>query len=304
MITLEQLQPQHLPQLRALVNAHLSALVPGWSIPEALIASQILRNPGEYIVDPWVIARTTVCALERQRVVAAAHLLRYGSGPEVSQYYHNAGEIGWLFAWPDASEAAAQIIAAARRQFASWGVSKAWVTGGSLVRPFVGVPDVWPHIAAALLAAGYQPDAGRNELIYGGRLDQLEAPSAPPIGGLALQRTSGVFGTRFTVLLDDQRIGHCECIADLTDGGAVAALRGWAELAELEIAPDWQRQGIGTWLVQHAVEWLRFGRCDRIVLAVAQESEAAGADRFYQRFGWRRLVHQQRGWSIKAPGQP
>ncbi|MFL5802472.1 MAG: GNAT family N-acetyltransferase [Roseiflexaceae bacterium] len=136
-------------------------------------------------------------------------------------------------------------------------------------------------------------------MIYGGRIDQIGPPAAPPMAGLTIQRTAGSFGTRLTALLEDQPIGYCECVPDLTAGGAVPALRGWAELAELEIEPAWQRRGIGTWLVQHAVAWLRFGGCDRIVLAVTAESEAAGADRFYRRFGWNRLVRQERGWSFK-----
>jgi GNAT superfamily N-acetyltransferase len=103
--------------------------------------------------------------------------------------------------------------------------------------------------------------------------------------------------------MENQRIGYCECLPDLTEGGAAPSLRGWAELAELEIAPDWQRRGIGAWLVRHAVEWLRFGGCDRIVLAVAPDSEAAGADRFYRRFGWNRLVRQEKGWSFNAADQ-
>jgi GNAT superfamily N-acetyltransferase len=84
--------------------------------------------------------------------------------------------------------------------------------------------------------------------------------------------------------------------SDLTVGGALPALRGWGELAELEVREPWRNRGIGTWLVQHAVVWLRLGGCSRIVLSVAAEDEAAGAARFYQRFGWEALVRFQRGW--------
>ncbi|MFL5802471.1 MAG: hypothetical protein ACJ8CR_12120 [Roseiflexaceae bacterium] len=133
MITLEPFRPDHLAQVRALVNVHLGALAPGWAVPEVLIASQIKRNPGEYIVDPWVIARTTVCAIEQQRVVAVGHLLRYGAGPEVSRFCNNIGAIDWIFAWPDAGEAAAALLAAAQRQFAAWGVRQEWVDAGALV---------------------------------------------------------------------------------------------------------------------------------------------------------------------------
>jgi GNAT superfamily N-acetyltransferase len=300
MITIESLQLQHLPQVQALVNVHLSALMPGWSVTEAFIAGQIRRNPGQYITDPWVIERATLCAVERQRVVAAAHLLRYGTDPEVSGFCRNQGAIDWFFAWPDAGEAAQAVLAAAQSQFAAWGVSNAWADGGALVGPFAGVPDVWPHIGAALRAAGYQPDQDRDELTYGGRLDQVVAPGEPPVAGLTLRRTAGSFGTRFTALLEQQPVGYCECIADLTEGGALPALAGWAELAEVEIEPEWQRRGIGTWLVRHAVGWLRFGRCDRIVLAVGADSEDAGAGRFYQRFGWERVAHQQRAWQLTS----
>ncbi len=36
------------------------------------------RDPGEYIVDPWVIERETWVAIEDDRLVAAVHLHRYG----------------------------------------------------------------------------------------------------------------------------------------------------------------------------------------------------------------------------------
>ena len=42
----EQFQPIHLSQVQALVNAHIGALVPGWALPEAYIASQLQRDPG------------------------------------------------------------------------------------------------------------------------------------------------------------------------------------------------------------------------------------------------------------------
>jgi GNAT superfamily N-acetyltransferase len=240
---------------------------------------------------------------DRRRVVAVAHLLRYGAGPEINPAYHNLGEIDWVFAWPDAKEATEALFAAADRQFAAWGVREAWVHGGTLVGPFVGIPDVWPHIALFLRAAGYEPAEDQDEMIYGGRIEHIALPGESPIPGLTLQRASGLLGTRFTVWLEDQRIGHCECVLDLTEGDALPALRGWAELAEIEIEPQCRRRGIGTWLVQHAVEWLRFGRCDRIILAVSAEAEASGADRFYQRFGWSRLARQTKQWKRKAQRQ-
>jgi GNAT superfamily N-acetyltransferase len=298
MTYIEQYHPEHLPQLQALINVHMGALVPGWALPEATLADRLQRNPGEYVVDPWVAARVTLCAVERQRVVAAAHLLRYGSGVEVGANYQNVGELAWLVAWPEASAAVAALLAAAHEQLGRWGAA-GWALETCLpAGPFAGVPDAWPHIAAALSAAGYRPDprVAREESIYAGYLDQIPPPGAPPIDGLTIRRSTGRFGARFIASVGEQEVGDCDCVADLTEGGGLPALRGWGELAELEVREPWRSRGIGAWLAGHAAAWLRLGGCRRIVLSVAAENEAAGAGRFYQRLGWNPLVRFQRGW--------
>jgi hypothetical protein len=63
-------------QLADLVNAHVKAVIPGCSVPVATLLSQMERDPGEYIVDPWVIERETWVAIEDDRLVAAVHLHR------------------------------------------------------------------------------------------------------------------------------------------------------------------------------------------------------------------------------------
>lgn len=116
----------------------------------------------------------TLCALQKQRVIAAAHLLRYGTGPEVNPSYQNAGDLAWFLAWPKADEAAAALLAAARRQFAAWRVAREYAWDAGLpIGPFVGVPDVWPHVAFALEEEGYHPRAGKEgvEMVYAGPLD-------------------------------------------------------------------------------------------------------------------------------------
>jgi hypothetical protein len=36
--------------------------------------------------------------------------------------------------------------------------------------------------------------------------------------------------------------------------------------------------------------------CDRVIIAVADANEEAGAGRFYRRFGWDVLVRERHGW--------
>lgn len=87
-------------QLTALVNAHAQAVVSGALVSVNSVLSQLERDPGEFVVDPWVSERATLVAEQRGRVAAAAHLLRYSSGDEVAASYRGAGEIRWLLAGP------------------------------------------------------------------------------------------------------------------------------------------------------------------------------------------------------------
>jgi hypothetical protein len=123
------LAPDHLDQLTDLLNAHLDAVVPGFALPAAYLADRLTRDPGEAIVDPWVVRRRTLVAVERDRVVAAAHLLRYGATPDVGPAFRNVGEIAWLVAWPSAREAAEAVLAAGLRRLADGGAEAPWLMG-------------------------------------------------------------------------------------------------------------------------------------------------------------------------------
>ncbi len=109
-------------------------------------------------------------------------------------------------------------------------------------------------------------------------------------------------GMRFIARLggrDGQEVGRCEIALDLTEGGALPALRPWAWLTELQVNEPWRNQGIGAWLVRHTVAWARLGGRSRMVVAAMADN--AGALRFYRRFGWDLLVHEQKGWTLVTP---
>src|ERR1700734_3334769 len=78
-------------QLTSLVNAHAAAVVPGLGVSVATVLSQLEREPGEFIVDPWVSERVTLVAEQRDQIVAAAHLLRYARDDRVSPSYRGSG---------------------------------------------------------------------------------------------------------------------------------------------------------------------------------------------------------------------
>ncbi len=102
-------------QLTSLVNAHVQAVVPGISVSGTAVLNQLEREPGEFIVDPWVAERATLVVEQRGRVSAAAHLIRYGTGTDVGPALRGTGEIRWLIHWPGGNLATALRVRPGRR---------------------------------------------------------------------------------------------------------------------------------------------------------------------------------------------
>jgi GNAT superfamily N-acetyltransferase len=286
-------------QLTALVNAHIQAVVPGVSVSVNTVMSQLERDPGEFIVDPWVTERATLVAEQRGRVVAAAHLLRYGSGEEVGEAYRGTAEINWLLYlprarhWLDSEEAAAALMTACLAQLRRWQVTR-WHADGALPAPGVyGVPEQWPHIRALYERAGFVHD-GHVEIVLLALVDELPRPATPPLEGLALRRSVGESGTRLSAHLGEEVVGFIEVETNLTEGGRLAHLGGWADVGNLHVDEAYRRRGVATWLFGRAADWLRLARADRLLDYAWPEEEAELA--LLARLGFRELTRTARGW--------
>ena len=143
-------------QLTDLVNAHIGAALPGVSVSVNAVMSQLEREPNEAIVDPWVSERSTLVAIESERVIAAAHLLRYADEERVSESYRNLGEIRWLVCVPQNEGVGDSLVAACTAQLSSWQVSRQ-AADVSLPCPCCyGVPDCWPHLKTLLERGGFR----------------------------------------------------------------------------------------------------------------------------------------------------
>jgi hypothetical protein len=81
-------------QLTRLVNAHAAAVIPGMTASVSAVLGSLERQPGEFIEDPWVSERVTLVAEQRDRVVAAAHLLRYFPDERAGRAARDVGS--WL----------------------------------------------------------------------------------------------------------------------------------------------------------------------------------------------------------------
>jgi len=292
-------------QLTALVNAHVQAVVPGVSVSVNTVMSQLERDPGEFIVDPWVAERATLVAEQRGRVVAAAHLLRYGGGAGVGESFRDAGEISWLLYWPQASywpdsaEAADLLMAACLAQLRRWGVVR-WYADGALPAPGVyGVPEQWPHVRALYERAGFVHD-GHTEVVLLALLDELPRPSQAPIAGLEIRRAVGVNGTRLSACLGEEVVGYIEVETNLAEGGRLAQLGGWADVGNLHVGEAYRRRGVATWLVGQAADWLRLARVELDYAGAEQEDCLA----LLGRLGFRELTRTARGWVDRSGPTP
>ena len=282
-------------QLTALVNTHIAAILPGVSIPVNALMSQLEREPGEPIVDPWVVERQTLVAIERDAVVAGAHLLRYGDDERVDESYRSLAEIRWLVCSPDEETAGDALAAASIAAMKAW-TPRAIAADASLPAPAsYGVPDCWPHIRALLVRNGFRHE-GKTEVIHVADVAALPQRTEPPLAGLVARRSVGPFGVRFEAVLGDDRIGLLDLETDLTSGGTRSRFAGWADIGNLCVAAPYRRRGVGRWLMGEGAEWLRLGRVERLLTYAWPEEVDEIA--FDEAVGFRELLRTERGWTL------
>jgi GNAT superfamily N-acetyltransferase len=291
-------------QLTALVNAHASAVVPGLAASVNRVMSQLEGEPDEFIIDPWVEERVTLVAEQRDRVVAAAHLLRHTDDDRVSESYRDVGSIRWFLYWPaapywpDSTEAGDSLLAACVEQLNRWGVSRQYADGTLPTPAVYGVPEQWPHIRAAYERAGFR-GGGHTEILFVAEVGALAAPGQPPLADLAIQRSVGVNGTRFSGLLDGTVIGFVEVEA-LKEPGRLPRHKSWADIGNLQVGEQYRSKGVATWLLSHAAEWLRLAGVECVLgYARPRVNDCAG---FYGRNpAFRELTRTERGCKRTAP---
>lgn len=297
-------------QLTSLVNAHLGAVAPGSSVSVQALLSSLEREPGEFLVDPWVVERRTLVAEQRRRVVAAAQLLRYGTGDEVGEHYRDTGEIRWLVCWPeapfwpDSPVAGAALLSACLAQLDAWRV-RACYADGSLPGPGVyGVPEQWPHITSLYEAAGFS--GGRREHVLISTTARLLNELTPSRLDLRLSRVLGVSGTRFRAhptapSMADTVLGYLELDTNLGEAGRFSPGAGWADVGNLFVAESHRRRGVATWLLGHASHWLDLGGIGRLLTYLGTDPADDGEASFWAATGFERLTTTRRMLERVAP---
>ena len=285
-------------QVTALVNAHAQAVVPGVSVPVNTVLGQLEREPGEYVVDPWVVERVTLVAEQRGRVSAAAHLVRYGAGPEIGPALRDTGEIRWILCWPDspvwpdASAAGLSAATAAAAVLRRWRVRRMSADGALPAPGVYGVPEQWPHVRALLEQVGFVR-GDRDELVY--LADVSALPARVP--GLEVVRTLGAAGTRFTARQGDADVGYVEVDTGIGGTGTIASPGGLADVGNLHVDPAHRRRGIASALLGEAADWLRLAGVSRLLDYTAPDD--AGYRAFLEHCGFRLLTRTAREWDLR-----
>lgn len=290
-------------QLTDLVNMHVEAVLPGVTVSPNAVLSQLEREPGEPVVDPWVADRYTLVAVLREAVVGAAHLLRYADEERVGPDYRGLGEIRWLLVGPGQNpEAAAEMATVADALAAAalvhlCGSRRIGADFGLPAPAVYGVSDRWPHLAAALSRAGFRP-GDRVEAVLAAAIDDL--PRAEPRPDLELRVALGGHGTRFSAVHDGTVVGFYEADTDLTQGGTRSRLAGWADGWELWTAPEFRRRGVATWLLGHAADRMRFAGVRRVLdYAILAPEPPDGTYAFLRHVGYQELTRTTRGWILE-----
>lgn len=284
-------------QLTDLVNAHVKAVIPGCAVPVATLLSVMERDPGEYIVDPWVVERETWVAIDDDRLVAAIHLHRYGSDASVGSALQNAAGINWLVCWPAHLDAGRELMRVAVQRLDRW-KPRVTVLDMSLPAPLAyGVHDAWPHLSTLAREAGFTDAEGRTELQFVIGLDRIRPPAASPIDGLTVRRRLHVFGAAFTAMLEGREIGLLEVDDDFTRHGSMLRNDGWADISNIGIVEDYRGVGVASWLLGHAAAWLRMGGSRSLISYVADDETEVDLRASHVANGFEELNRTRRGWS-------
>lgn len=290
-------------QLTELVNAHVSAVVPGLSVSVNTVLNQLQRRPDEFITDPWVAERVTLVAEQRQHIAAAAHLLRYRTDDATGADYRNAGVIEWfLFRppasfWPDSEQAADLLMAACLAQLTRWKVSRRHADGQLPAPGICGLPEQWPHVRASYEGAGFAQTGPMEVLLMATVADLREAVGAASPDP-AVQRTLGECGTRFSIRLGADVAGCVEVDTSVDRPERHARNGGLAQLTELHVAEPYQDSGLEERLLAHVAQWLRMAGTDRL-LACASAEDTEEIARM-SRYGFQVLSRMARGWEHRA----
>jgi hypothetical protein len=284
-------------QLTELVNRHVAAVIPGVALSVNAVLSQLEREPGESIVDPWVAERRCLVAVERSALVAGALVHRFRSDPDVGPDFRNAGDIRWLVCTRSGGDAGTALLRACLDLFDEWRVERRCADCRLPVLACYGVPDTLPHVRALYVGAGFEGPR-RTEEVHVARCADLICPGHD---GIDVIRTMGSFGARLTLVRDGVELGFIDVGEQDADLARSATAITWTDVGNLHVAEGEDRAVVVPALYAAAAEWLVLGGVDRLLEYVADDIDVPGYRDELVALGFTRLVTNELGWELPRP---
>lgn len=287
-------------QLTALVNLHIGSVLPGVAVSTNTVLSQLEREPGEVIVDPWVEQRVCLVAERDQAITAAALVHRFGRDDRVNEGYRAAAEIRWLIAAPDDAEAGRAVLDEAVATARHWHPTRLYGDVNLPAPACVGLSDSWPHLRRLFIDAGFTGPA-RIEQALAAPCHQLVGPewSGPSAG---LRRSVGVLGTRLDLLDDGESVGFIEVgeIHPALARGSAAAT--WTDVGNLFASDPDRLTEVMPALFSAAADWLLLGGVERLIDYYADDHHQPEYLDILHKLGFATLTVNQRGWELDLTG--
>jgi GNAT superfamily N-acetyltransferase len=255
-------------QLTALVNLHVSSVLPGVALSTNVVLSQLEREPGERIVDPWVDHRCCLAAIEDDALVVA----------------------------PGAAGAGADLLDAVVERARSWEPIRIYADGALPAPGCYGSSDSWPHIRQLLVAGGFDGPT-RRELVVAARCRDLLGHH---IDGAEIRRSVGVLGTRLDLGAGDQHLGYIE-VGEI-DPSLVRSESAttWTDVGNLFATQPATVDSVMPALFSAAAEWLLLGGVERIIDYYADDVHPPEYLAALHRLGFTPLSTNERGWTLSG----
>lgn len=283
-------------QLTALVNLHVASVLPGVALSTNVVLSQLEREPGELIVDPWVAERHCLVALDKQAIVGAALLHRFRDSDDVRAGYRSAAEIRWIVVAPTAAAAGRDLLEAALDVIAAWRPSHVYADGSLPAPGCYGIPDSWPHVRDLLSNAGFEGPT-RTEIVVAARCEDLTGHRRE---GAEVRRSVGVLGTRFDLIDTDRHLGYIE-VGEIDQALARSAAGAtWTDVGNLFATEPEALAAVMPALISGAAEWLMLGGVDRLIDYYAEDVHPPTYLAALHQLGFTRLSTNERGWSLPS----
>jgi hypothetical protein len=284
---------------------HVEAVLPGVTVSPNAVLSQLEREPGEPVVDPWVTHRHTLVAVVREAVVGAAHLLRYADEERVGVGYRGLGEIRWLLVGPGRTRSrpprcgpVADALTAAAARPPGRCRPESPPTSACPPRPSTGSPTAGRTSRRRFPGGLPTRGAGRGRARRGDRRPAARRPRSRAGSGAA--GGAGRARHRFSAVHDGAVIGFYEADTDLTQGGTRSRLAGWADGWELwtaPVAPPPRRRDLAA-RARRRPHALR-GRPPVLDYAILAPEPPDGTYPFLRHVGFHELTRTTRAWTLQ-----